>query len=123
MRGAALALVFLQACSLVFVTGPADGPQLTEPDCTRRPLVPVIDNYLSLAAWAAGLILAVRNAVPSTRGSHVGEELAIAGAAILVGVGFRLSSDVGFRRVGRCNHAVRRYEQRLEDESFTSPGQ
>lgn len=117
-RVIAVVSLLTHGCSLLLVSGPPNTKLAAEDEvsCTRRPLIPVIENYVGMGLVGVAVILAVAVAVPAWRPEDPGTQLAAAGGLLVGGLGFYYSSNVGFARVTRCNRAVRRHERWVEDQ-------
>jgi hypothetical protein len=118
----AACLLVTSGCSLVLVEGPKDRRPGEPVICTRDSAVPIVENYVSLAASILGLGLGFSLLIPSQRGD-LGTKLGVAGALVAVGAGFAASSSVGFDRITRCNRAVRSHEIGLELEEDRQMGE
>jgi len=96
-------LLALTGCSFTLVHGPdSETPPMMVDDCTTSRAWPITDLVFT-ALFVAGGVGAIIEANTSSTASKHGATAAI--SMLPFGLGFAISSLVGFNRVGKCRDA------------------
>ncbi len=104
MKGLAVAMVVLTACSFATVTGPRTTPGKYL-ECTVSRSAPVTDLVTGSVLIASGLAVAYWDRQIQDDRSTGAPTLAITLPAIAIGVTFLVASQYGASRVTRCRAA------------------